>query len=139
MSWVLGCPEGHVESILNRKLTEEEQKKNDEILFDSAGFVPLDVRIKQMERAGIRAQSQQYSADINLLRESYNVAEFEPEEGDSVEDIVAKEIARQNYYFSKLNEKHSDEEKNYPHEAGGNKEAEKPIVGNSDDKSDVSE
>lgn len=140
MAWVLGCPEGHVESILHRQLSDEEKKLNDEILFDGAGYVPLDIRIKQMERAGMRLASVVYDNDIASLRESYEIAEFEPDENDSVDDIVAKELARSNYYAQKMNEKLKKSSKSSPHEGGSlNEKAESPIVENSEKADLVSE
>lgn len=80
-------------SIDERKPFEDgwtnDSEKNPYIV-ESAGYVPLEVRFKQFEQNGIRAQFSESDFDGNDLRDIYLSADTCILPGDDIEDICAK-------------------------------------------------
>lgn len=89
--WDYECPESF-----------KDVPNQDEILVETAGFVPLDIRFKMMEEAGIRAQfreSEFDSADMRAIYEEH--PEFAFTMSDELEDIERK-IALRNKFITEL-------------------------------------
>lgn len=66
----------------------------DEVRVETAGFVPLEVRFKQMELAGYRAQFQASDFTSSDLRDIYLTPDLSYSEDDELEDILEKEHMR---------------------------------------------
>lgn len=66
----------------------------DEVIVETAGFVPLEVRFKQMELAGYRAQFQASDFTSSDLRDIYLAPDLSYSEDDELEDILEKERMR---------------------------------------------
>lgn len=74
--------------------TIEEPDGWDELIVETAGFVPLEVRFKQMELAGYRAQFQASDFTSSDLRDIYLAPDLSYSEADELEDIMEKERMR---------------------------------------------
>lgn len=74
--------------------TIEEPEGWDEVIVETAGFVPLEVRFKQMELAGYRAQFQASDFTSSDLRDIYLAPDLSYSEDDELEDIMEKERMR---------------------------------------------
>lgn len=89
---------------LNRK-SGWNAKKNPRIV-ETAGFVPLEVRLKRLEENGIRAQ---FAQDMDLtseeMRTLYLHPDFEITPYDELEEIEEKLTARQVYLEKLLQQK----------------------------------
>lgn len=66
----------------------------DDVIVETAGFVPLEVRFKQMELAGYRAQFQASDFTSSDLRDIYLAPDLSYSEDDELEDIMEKERMR---------------------------------------------
>lgn len=66
-----------------------------ETLVETAGFVPLEVRFKQMEQNGLIAQFQLGELSPEDLRQIYLSEEFEVKPDDELEEALEK-VARRN-------------------------------------------
>lgn len=67
-------------------------------IVETAGFVPLEVRFKQMEQAGYRArffESEFSSKDVSDM--FLNHPEFDITADDDYEDVMEKTLLRQEY------------------------------------------
>lgn len=67
----------------------------DEVLVETAGFVPLDVRMKQMEQQGYIAQYQASDFTSDDLRAIWLDPELEILPGDDLEEIQEKSLRRE--------------------------------------------
>lgn len=79
--------------LFNNSITISKYKKifDNKILVDTAGFVPLEVRIKQMLLSGEMAKINSEMYDSDDWRYMYdNVNQNALEVGDDVEDVAAK-------------------------------------------------
>lgn len=74
--------------------TIEEPDGWNEVIVETAGFVPLEVRFKQMELAGYRAQFQASDFTSSDLRDIYLAPDLSYSEDDELEDIMEKERMR---------------------------------------------
>lgn len=90
------CDE-HGESLWNEKLVE------------TAGFVPLEVRMKQMEQNGLMAQFQLGELSPEDLRQAYLMPDFEIDPDDELEEAIAKEQLRE-AFLQKLREERAKAE-----------------------------
>lgn len=68
-----------------------------EDIVETAGFVPLAVRMKQMEQAGYVAQFTHADFDSKDMRDIWFNPELEILPGDDLEDIHEKLMAREAY------------------------------------------
>ena len=60
----------------------------DEDIVETAGFIPLEVRFKQMEQAGIRAQFFESEFSSKNVQDMYlNHPEFDLTPEDDIEDV----------------------------------------------------
>lgn len=76
-----------------------------EVIVETAGFIPLAVRFKQMEQAGYRArfnESEFSSRDISDMYLSH--AEFDIQPDDDLEDVIEKTELRRQYVKNLQNE-----------------------------------
>lgn len=70
----------------------------DEVLTETAGFVPLEVRFKRMQEAGIAAQFHEGDFDSSDWNDIYlEHPEFDINEDDELEDVIQKQQMRQAY------------------------------------------
>lgn len=81
---------------------QEAWKKVD---VETAGFVPLDVRFKQMEQAGYRAQFMSSDFTSGDLRAAYNIPALDYQEGDELEDMLEKDSLRRQFLDELLKQK----------------------------------
>lgn len=85
-------------SPIKYEFTPEEEKAWKEDIVETAGFVPLEVRFKQMEQAGYRArffESEFTSKDVSDMY--LNHPEFDITAEDDMEDAMQKIMLRQAY------------------------------------------
>lgn len=76
-----------------------------EDIVETAGFIPLEVRFKQMEQAGIRAQFFESEFGSKDFRDMYlNHPEFDLTPEDDLEDAMEKIQARNNWINQVKNE-----------------------------------
>lgn len=89
------------------KVLLEEQSGDDwnEIVTETAGFEPLEVKFKRMEEAGYRAQFQESDFTSSDLRSIYLNPDFAISEEDELEDIQEKDLARAQYVQQLLQDK----------------------------------
>lgn len=86
---------------------KEFQKAWDKIEVETAGFVPLDVRFKQMEQAGYRAQFMSSDFTSGDLRAAYSIPALDYQEGDELEDMLEKDSLRKQFLDELLKQKQS--------------------------------
>lgn len=89
-----------------------------EHLVEAAGFVPLEVRFKQMEQNGLMAQFMTSELSPEDMRQIYLSAEFEVRPDDEFEDALIKVQRRRKLEQILLEERkkaQEDAEKNNPH------------------------
>lgn len=67
------------------------------VIVETAGFVPLEVKFKRFEEAGIRAQFSESEFTSSDLRDIYLHPDFSLNQYDDLEEIERKEAARQAY------------------------------------------
>ena len=67
----------------------------DEVLVDTKGFVPLDVKFKQLEEAGIKAEFNIADLDSSQIRQVFLNPDFEITPDDDLEDIQEKLYQRE--------------------------------------------
>ena len=85
-------------SPIKYEFTTEEEKAWNEDIVETAGFVPLEVRFKQMEQAGYRArffESEFTSKDVSDMYLNHPEFDITPE--DDIEDAMQKIMLRQAY------------------------------------------
>lgn len=89
-------------------IPEEENK----VIVETAGFVPLDVRFKQMEQNGIvaRLNEQEFSLGVDDLRQLYFGAETEITQYDELEDVQEK-LYNQNVLKQQLYNEYMESQK----------------------------
>lgn len=68
-----------------------------EQLTETAGFVPLEVRMKQMEQAGLLQQALLQDVTADDLREAWLSSDFEISPDDELEEVIAKDRARREF------------------------------------------
>lgn len=69
----------------------------DEQLTETAGFVPLEVRMKQMEQAGLLQQAMLQDVTADDLREAWLSSDFEISPDDELEEVIVKDRARREF------------------------------------------
>lgn len=91
-------------------IPEEENK----VIVETAGFVPLDVRFKQMEQNGIlaRLNAEEFSLSIEDLRQLYFGENTEINQYDELEDIQEK-LYNQNVLKQKLYNEYLESQKQH--------------------------
>lgn len=72
-----------------------------EKVVETAGYVPLEVRMKQMEQAGLRQQFVMGDLSPDDLRAAWLTQDFEITPDDELEEVLAKTAAR-NEFLEKL-------------------------------------
>ena len=73
----------------------------DEVIVETAGFVPLAVRFKQMEQAGYRARFNESEFSSRDISDMYlNHPEFDIQPDDDIEEMLEKTELRQSYIKS---------------------------------------
>lgn len=110
--------------VMARSSVIPEEENN--VIVETAGFVPLDVRFKQMEQNGIlaRLNAQEFSLGVDDLRQLYFGAETEITQYDDLEDVqeklynqnVLKQQLYNEYLKSQKQNISSETEKNHPEE-----------------------
>lgn len=71
---------------------------NNEDITETAGFIPLDVRFKQLEEGGYIAQFQKGEFTSSDYRDAYFSPDFEITPEDEYEEIQEKLAARQKFF-----------------------------------------
>lgn len=71
--------------------------ENNEYICETAGFVPLEVKMRQFEQNGIIAQFQVSDFDSNDYRDIYLNPDFNIYPDDDLEDVQEKLEARKQY------------------------------------------
>lgn len=91
-------------SILKNQLKELPEEYN-QVIVETAGFIPLEVKFKQMEQAGYRAQFFQSEFTSHDVTDMYlNHPEFDITPEDDIEEALVKMELRRNYIESVKNE-----------------------------------
>lgn len=83
-----------------KELEENQQPESDawkEVVTETAGFEPLEVKFKRMEQAGIRAQFNSNEFTSSDLRNIYLNPDFQITPEDELEDIEIKQSAFRDY------------------------------------------
>lgn len=81
--------------------TASDFSENNEYITETAGFVPLEVKLKQFEQNGQIAQFMTSDFTSNDYRDIYLNPDFDISPEDDFEDVQVKVIAR-NEYIEKL-------------------------------------
>lgn len=81
--------------------------KNNEYVTETAGFVPLQVKLKQFEQNGLVAQFSTAEFDSNDYRDIYLNPDFNIYPDDDIEDVNDKLAARQKFILE-LQEKKAE-------------------------------
>lgn len=76
-------------------------KENNEYITETAGFIPLEVKLKQFETNGLVAQFMTSDFDSNDYRDIYLNPDFNVSPEDDFEDIQEK-LAMQREYAEKI-------------------------------------
>lgn len=76
-------------------------KENNEYIVETAGFIPLEVKLKQFETNGLVAQFLTSDFDSNDYRDIYLNPDFNISPEDDFEDIQEK-LAMQREYAEKI-------------------------------------
>lgn len=71
--------------------------KDNEYITESAGFIPLEVKLKQFEQNGLIAQFNQSDFTSHDLREMYLNPDFDITPEDDLEDVEEKIKARNEF------------------------------------------
>lgn len=90
--------------------TDEKKADWDEIVTDTAGFEPLEVKFKRMEQAGYRAQFSESEFTSSDLRDIYLNPDFQITPEDDYEDILEKDEAQRAYVQELLRKKQQYED-----------------------------
>lgn len=85
-----------------------------EDLVDTTSYIPLDLRLKQLERAGVRARLKSTDFSMSELRQIYDNHELEYTKDDELEDILDKETKRRELIAQILKDKQSSEVSDSP-------------------------
>ena len=81
--------------------------KDNEYLTETAGFVPLEVKLKQFEQNGLAAQFNTSEFTSNDLRDIYLNPDFDITPDDEFEEVEEK-IAARNAYIQEIRKAKSD-------------------------------
>lgn len=84
----------------------------DEHLTETAGFVPLEVRMRQMEQNGYVAQFKSSDFTSSDLRDVWLNPDFEILPSDDLEEVERKSLLRQQYMREILAKKNSADAEN---------------------------
>lgn len=76
-------------------------RKDNEYITETAGFIPLEVKLKQFEQNGLIAQFSAQDFDSHDYRDIYLNPDFNPTPEDDFEDIQEK-IAARHEFIEKL-------------------------------------
>lgn len=82
-------------------------KENNEYITETAGYIPLEVKLKQFENNGIVAQFMSSDFDSNDYRDIYLNPDFNISPEDDFEDIQEK-LQMQREYAEKIKAAKSD-------------------------------
>lgn len=94
-----------------KKIQKECPKEYGLVKVETAGFVPLEVRFKRMQEAGIRAQFSESDFTSADWRDVYlEQPQFDVVEGDELEDIIEKQQGRMAYMQQLMKEKRGQSE-----------------------------
>lgn len=88
------------EKDLKNSMSEFEEKNN-KYITETAGFVPLEVKLAQFEQNGLRAQFQVQDFDSNDYRDMYLNPDFNITPEDDFEDVEEK-LQMQREFIDKL-------------------------------------
>lgn len=72
-------------------------EKENKYICETAGFVPLEVKLKQFEQNGLIAQFQMADFDSHDMRELYLNPDFDITPEDDFEDVQEKLLALKSY------------------------------------------
>lgn len=89
------------------ELSDEEKRNkviDDVVLVDTAGFIPLKVKIQKMIESGIVDNLREDDFDADIYNELYLSEDFKITSDDDLEDVQRKIIAR-NAYIAELKAK----------------------------------
>lgn len=81
-----------------------------EIITETAGFEPLEVKFKRMEQAGYRAQFSESEFTSSDLRDIYLEPDFQITPDDELEDVQIKQRQMQDYVQALLRAKQEQKE-----------------------------
>ena len=73
-----------------------------EYITETAGFVPLEVKLKQFEQNGLRAQFNESEFTSSDYRDMYLNPDFEIYPGDELEEVQEKVELQRKYIIEKL-------------------------------------
>lgn len=114
---VADCHTRQFRLIIDEETGEEVMPWNEK-LVETAGFVPLEVRFKQMEQNGLMAQFQLGELSPEDLRQIYLSEEFEIKPDDELEDAldkVARRTALQQLLIEERKKAQTEQEAKAPH------------------------
>lgn len=97
--------------------TAADLSENNDYITETAGFIPLEVKLKQFEQNGIIAQFQTSDFTSNDYREMYLNPDFDITPEDDFEDVEEKISARKEFIEKYRNSKSNGKnEKTEPEE-----------------------
>lgn len=105
----------------------------DETLVDTKGFVPLEVKFKQLEEAGIKAQFNMAELDSSQIRQVFLNPDFEVTPDDDFEEIQDKLYQRE-LYKQQLMAQNAKRDENSQNDAKTQREPSNDVSGKVDDK-----
>ena len=104
-----------------------------EILTDTKGFVPLEVKFKQLEEAGIKAQFSVQDLDSAQIRQVFLNPDFEITPDDDLEEIQDKLYQRE-LFKQQLMAQNAKRDENSKNDAKTQKEPSNDVLNKVDDK-----
>lgn len=105
----------------------------DEVLVDTKGFVPLEVKFKQLEEAGIKAEFNVADLDSSQIRQVFLNPDFEITPDDDLEEIQDKLYQRE-LFKQQLMAQNAKRDENSQNDAKKQNEPSNDVLNKVDDK-----
>lgn len=100
--------EKKIERLTQKEIGFADLSENNDVIVETAGFVPLEVKFKRFEQNGLIAQFNESEFTSSDLRDIYLTPDFEISPEDDFEEVQEKLIAQQNYIIQLKDKKTSE-------------------------------
>lgn len=100
--------EKKIERLSQKEIVYADLSKDNELIVETAGFVPLEVKLKRFEQNGMIAQFNASEFTSSDLREMYLNPEFDITPEDDIEEVEEKLIAQRNFIINLQKKKTSE-------------------------------
>lgn len=86
-----------IEYLNAKEISFADLSVGNDVIVETAGFVPLEVKLKRFEQNGMMAQFNENEFTSSDLRDIYLTPDFEISPEDDFEEVQEKLIAQQNF------------------------------------------